>query len=53
MICIEIEKHNQDYSIVRLSDQDGWFTSYCGIGLSAFRMLLEDHDIYINPEIDR
>jgi len=49
MICIEIEKHQNHYFIVRLSDKEGWFTSYCGSELSAFRMFLEDHNIYINP----
>ena len=51
IICIEIENKKEDYSFVRVSDKDGWYCTYAGEYLSAFRMFEETESIQLAKEV--
>jgi hypothetical protein len=51
IICIEIENKKDDYSFIRVSDKAGWYCTYAGEYLSAFRMFEQDEGIQLAREV--
>ena len=45
MYAIEITRNDEDYYIIRLSDKDGWFCSYCGFNGWPFFNLFNEYGI--------
>jgi hypothetical protein len=51
IICIDVQNKENDYSLIRVSDKDGWYCTYAGEYLSAFRMFEETESIQLAKEV--
>ena len=51
IICIDVQNKENDYSLIRVSDKDGWYCTYAGEYLSAFRMFEQDEGIQLAREV--
>jgi hypothetical protein len=51
IVCIDVEHKNDGYTVIRLSDKYGLFSSYCGAGLSAFILFERDENIQLSREV--